>query len=183
MDQLIKLVRTYRFSGGVAERVRLAEEICRRIAPDLQFFVLGFVQPPNSQDITQKAIVGIIAGLKGFEGDSPKQFWAWCYRIARNKICDHFRDSARLQPMAPEALHQLLEKSMQRAPVSPAVRLDLEYAMNVLTTSKPECYDFLWQHYIFGLDYSEIAEDRSMTYDGVRMKVGRCLDEARKLVS
>jgi hypothetical protein len=53
MDQLIKLVRTYRFSGGVAERVRLAEEIYRRIAPDLQFFVQGFVQPPNAQDITQ----------------------------------------------------------------------------------------------------------------------------------
>ena len=117
-------------------------------------------------------------------GESTKQFWAWCYRIARNKICDHYRGQAadRLQYVPAEELHRLLDKSAQDAPISPGVRLDLEYAMNVLTASKPECYEFLWQHYIFGLDYAEIAEERTMTYDNVRMKIGRCLDEARRLV-
>jgi RNA polymerase sigma factor (sigma-70 family) len=184
MDQLIKLVRTYRLTGGVAERVRLAEEVCRLIAPDLRFFVFGFVQPPNGDDVLQNTIKDVIGGMRRFEGDSAKQFWAWCYRIARNKICDHYRGQTadRLQYVPLEELHRLLEQSAQDSPISPGVRHDLEYAMNVLTASKPECYEFLWQHYIFGLDYAEIAEERSMTYDNVRMKIGRCLDEARRLV-
>ena len=184
MDQLIKLVRTYRFSGGVAERVRLAEEVCRLIAPDLRFFVFGFVQPSDADDVLQNTVKGIIGGMRKFEGESTRQFWAWCYRIARNKIYDHFREKSanRLQPMPADELHRLLEQSAQDAPISPGVRLDLEYAMKVLTASKPECYEFLWQHYIFGLDYAEIAEERTMTYDNVRMKIGRCLDEARRLV-
>jgi RNA polymerase sigma factor (sigma-70 family) len=184
MDQLIKIVRTYRLTGGVAERVRLAEEICRQIAPDLRFFVFGFVPPSDADDVLQNTIKGIIGGLRKFEGDSAKQFWAWCYRIARNKICDHFREKAadRVRYVPSEELHRLVEQSARDAPMSPAVRLDLEYAMKVLTASKPECYEFLWQHYIFGLDYAEIAEERTMTYDNVRMKIGRCLDEARRLV-
>jgi RNA polymerase sigma factor (sigma-70 family) len=185
MDQLMKLVRTYRFSGGVAERVRLAGDICNLIAPDLRYFILGFVQPSDAQDVLQDTIKGIIGGLGKFEGDSPKQFWAWCYRIARNKICDHYRGKAadRVQTMPPEELHRLLDQSAQDSPISPAVRLDLEYCMKVLTASKPECYEFLWQHYIFGLDYSEIADERGLSYDNVRMKIGRCLDEAKRLVN
>ena len=67
--------------------------------------------------------------------------------------------------------------------MSAAVRHDLEYAMKLLTSSKPECYEFLWRHFIIGLDYGDIAEERKMSYDSVRMKIGRCLDEAKSLVS
>ena len=55
--------------------------------------------------------------------------------------------------------------------------------MKLLTSSKPECYDFLWKRFVFGLDYGDIAEERNMSYDNVRMKIGRCLDEAKSLVS
>jgi hypothetical protein len=45
MDDLIKLVRTYRLTAGLAERIRLAEEICRMIQPDLRYFVFSSVSP------------------------------------------------------------------------------------------------------------------------------------------
>ena len=91
--------------------------------------------------------------------------------------------SDRLQPMPPEELWQLVESSAQSSPLSPADKHDLEYAMNLLTASKPECRDYLWQHYVFGLDYAEIAEERNLNYDNVRIKIGRCLDEAKSLVA
>jgi hypothetical protein len=53
--------------------------------------------------------------------------------------------------MPPEELWQLVEASAQDAPLSPADRLDMEYAMKLLTASKPEFYDFLWKHFVFGL--------------------------------
>ena len=185
MDQLIKLVRTYRLTAGLAERLRLAEAIFRLIEPDLRFFVFSAIQPPSAQDVLQEVLKSIATSMKKFEGGSNEEFWAWCYRIARNRLNDHFRKKAsdRLQPMLPEELWQLVESSAQSSPLSPADKHDLEYAMNLLTASKPECRDYLWQHYIFGLDYAEIAEERNLNYDNVRIKIGRCLDEAKSLVA
>ena len=88
-----------------------------------------------------------------------------------------------MHPTPPDQLWQMIEASAQDAPISPAVRHDLQYAMGLLTRSKPECYDFLWKHFVFGLDYADIAEEKSMNYDSVRMKIGRCLEEAKALVS
>jgi len=185
MDDLIKLVRTYRLTAGLAERIRLAEEIFRRIEPDLRVFVFSSVSHDAAKDALQEVLKAVAVSLKQFKGDTAKEFWAWCYRIARNKLNDHYRNKAadRMQPIAPEDLWQMIEASAQDAPMTPAVRHDLEYAMKLLTNSKPECYDLLWNHFVFGLDYADIATDRNMSYDSVRMKIGRCLEEVKSLVS
>jgi RNA polymerase sigma factor (sigma-70 family) len=185
MDELIKLVKTYRLTAGVADRLRLAEEIFRLIEPELRFFVFRAIQPPAAEDVLQEVLKAVAIGMKKFAGGSKEQFWAWCYRIARNKLNDHFHRQAtnREQTMSQDELWQLVESSAQVSPLSPADRHDLEYAMKLLTASKPECYDYLWKHFVFGLDYGEIAEEQNLSYDNVRMKIGRCLDEARSLVS
>lgn len=185
MTGLIKLVCTYRLTAGLAERLRLAEEIFRLIEPDLRFFVFSAIQPPAAQDVLQEVLKGVTTGMKKFDGGSNEEFWGWCYRIARNKLNDYFRKKAtdRLQPMPPEELWQLVESSAQASPLSPADKHDLEYAMQLLTGSKPECRDYLWRHYVFGLAYAEIAEEQNISYDNARMKIGRCLDEAKSLVA
>ncbi len=43
------------------------------------------------------------------------------------------------------------------------------------------CSVFLWRHYVIGLDYTEIAEELNLNYDIVRMKIRRCLNEAKSL--
>jgi RNA polymerase sigma factor (sigma-70 family) len=185
MDDIIKLVRTYRVTAGLAERLRLAEDIFRLIEPDLRFFVFSAIQPPAAQDVLQEVLKSIASSMKNFEGGTTKEFWAWCYRIARNRLNDHFRKQAadRLQPMPQDELWQLVEASSQATPLTAGDRHDLEYAMNLLTASKPECREYLWKHYVFGLDYAEIAEEQNLNYDNVRMKIGRCLDEAKSLVA
>ena len=85
--------------------------------------------------------------------------------------------------MSPEELWQVVEASAQVAPLTPQNRLDLDYAMKLLTAAKPECSDLLWQHYVVGLDYAEIAEEKDLNSDAVRMRVKRCLDEAKSLVA
>ena len=55
--------------------------------------------------------------------------------------------------------------------------------MNLLTAAKPECYDYLWKHYVIGLAYAEIAEEQNLQYDAVRMKIGRCLDTAQAMLA
>jgi len=185
MDDLIKLVRTYRLTAGPADRMRLAEQIFRLAEPDLRFFVFGSIARPAAEDALQEVLKAVATSLGKFEGGTVKAFWAWCYRIARNKLNDHYRRQAadRILPLPPEELWRLVDASAQDSPLSPEDKLDLEYAMNLLTASKPECYDYLWKHYVFGLDYAEIAEEQNLQYDNVRMKIGRCLDVAKALVS
>jgi RNA polymerase sigma factor (sigma-70 family) len=185
MDDLIKLVRTYRFAAGLAERIRLAEQIFRRIEPDLRLFVFSSISNDAAQDALQEVLKAVATSLNKFQGDTEKQFWAWCYRIARNKLSDHYRQqySERVQPVAPEELWRMMEVSAQDAPITAQTRLDLDYAIKLLTATKPDCSDLLWKHYVIGLDYAEIAEERNLSYDNVRMKIGRCLEEAKSLVS
>ena len=185
MEQLIKLVRTYRLTAGLAERLTLAEEVFRLIEPELRFFVFGSLTRPAAEDVLQEVLRGVATGMGKFAGDTTAEFWGWCYRIARNKVNDHLRKQAadRLQPMPPEELRQLAESSAQASPLSPEDKHDLEIALALLARSKPECRDFLWQHFVIGLDYTEIADERNLSYDAARMKIGRCLDEAQALIS
>jgi RNA polymerase sigma factor (sigma-70 family) len=185
MDDLIKLVKTYRLTEGLSERLRLAEGIFRITEPELRLFVFSSVSHEAAKDALQEVLKAVAVSLKQFKGDTAKEFWAWCYRIARNKLNDHYRSKAadRMQPTPPDELWQMMELSAQDAPITAAVRHDLNYAIKLLTAAKPECSDLLWRHYVIGLDYAEIAEERNLSYDGVRMKIGRCLDEARSLVS
>jgi RNA polymerase sigma factor (sigma-70 family) len=185
MDDLIKLVRTYRLTAGLLERQRLAEAIFRLIEPDLRFFVFSAIQSPAAQDVLQEILKSIVVSLSKFAGGTEKEFWAWCYMIARRRIYDHIqkRDSDRLQPMPNDELLDLLDASEQAEPMTAADRHDLEYALKLLDSSKPECRGYLWNHYVIGFDYNEIAGEQNLNYDNVRMKIGRCLEEAKSLVA
>src|ERR1700722_15190841 len=185
MNTIIKLVRTYRVTTGFADRLRLAEDIFRLIEPDLRFFIFGSVSPQAADDVLQETLKAVATGMGKFAGGTAKEFWGWCYTIARNKRNDHFRKqaNAREQPMAQDELWQLIESSAQVSPLSPADRHDLEYAMKLLIDSKPECYEYLWNHFVFGFDYAEIAQEQDVSYDNARMRISRCLDTAQSLVA
>jgi DNA-directed RNA polymerase specialized sigma24 family protein len=101
MDELIILVRTYRISAGLAERSRLAEEIFRLIEPDLRLFVFSGVSNDAAQDALQEVLKAVATGMGKFQGGTVKEFWAWCYRIARNKLNDHYRSKAKRPDAAP----------------------------------------------------------------------------------
>ena len=76
-----------------------------------------------------------------------------------------------------------MEFSAVDSPITPDIRHDLEYVMKLLTAFKPDCHDLLWRHFVVGLDYSEIADERELEYDNVRMKIVRCLEAAKSLVA
>lgn len=183
MNDLMKLVRTYRLTRGVAERLGLMERILPFVERDLRFFVFGAVQPPAAEDIFQEVLKAFATSLGNFKGETNKEFWKWSYGIARNKIGTYFEKEkiSRLQPMPEEELWHLIEDSFRPGTLSAGDRHDLEHILKRLTRSKPECHEYLWNHFVFGLDYAEIAEQQQASYDSVRMKIGRCLSEAQAL--
>lgn len=185
MDPLIKLARTYRLTENLADRLHLGDELFRILEPKLRLYVFSTLPQHAAEDALQEVLKAIVTSLPAFTGQSTPEFWGWCYRIARNKIADHLRKQStdRLQPMPPEELWRLVEVSAQDSSLSAADRIDLEHAMKLLNEAKPECHEYLWNHFVLGFAYGEIAEARNLTYDNARMKIGRCLGEAQSLIA
>ena len=89
MDDLIKLVRTYRLTRGMAERLDLAERIVPLIERDLRFFVFAAIRPPEAEDVFQEASVIILKKgliLKG-DGDFPP----WARKVVRLEALNALR--------------------------------------------------------------------------------------------
>jgi ubiquinone biosynthesis protein COQ9 len=86
MSDLIKFVRTYRVTAGLAERLRLAETIIRQIAPDLRLYVFSRISHEAAEDALQEVLKAVATGMRKFAGGTGTEFWRWCYRIARNKV-------------------------------------------------------------------------------------------------
>lgn len=183
MGDVIQLVRSYREAATLDQRLTVGDALLRQIAPDLQLFLLSS-SPRDSADLLQEILVLIVRGLLRFEGTTEQAFWAWGYRIARNKLADHFRGKAmKLEPIAPEDIGRLVDASQAVETLSAEDRDDLAFAMRLLAQAKPDCLEFLWSHFVAGFDYGEIAEERGLSYDNTRMKIGRCLETAQALMA
>jgi RNA polymerase sigma factor (sigma-70 family) len=113
MDDLVKLVRSYRLAAGLTERLRLAEQIFRLIMPDLRVFVFSGLPPQLAEDALQEVLKAVATSMGRFEGGTTNEFWSWCYRIARNKLNDQYRrqSSERTVSMSPEELWRVVEAS------------------------------------------------------------------------
>jgi RNA polymerase sigma-70 factor (ECF subfamily) len=76
------------------------EALYRRYAdPILAFLTACVGNRHDAEDLTTQTFVRVLESLPRFRfGDAP--FSAWLYRIARNLAVDHFRGSARAQPLA-----------------------------------------------------------------------------------
>lgn len=185
MDDIMKLIRTYRVTAALDQRLRLADTLFRSIAAEIRFFVFSSVPQEAGDDVFQETLKAIAAGLGRFEGDTKSEFWAWCYRIARNKSSDYFRrrEADRLHSVSPDELLKMIESGQPRTAIPAQEKLDLEYAVQLLRKANPDCYEFLWKHYVVGLAYGEIASEHNLQYDNVRMKISRCLREAQSLIS
>jgi RNA polymerase sigma factor (sigma-70 family) len=186
MDDLIKLVRTYRLTEGLNERNRLAESIFRIIEPDLSRFVRHHVKNEAAQpDVLQEVLKSVNNSLKNFKNDTVEEFRSWFYTIARRRMKDQFRKeySDRLVPMEEDEIRELIEASAQAEPISAGDRHDLDYAMKLLINAKPECYDYLMQRFIFQSKVTEIAEERELTPAAAGMKISRCLETVKALVA
>jgi RNA polymerase sigma factor (sigma-70 family) len=181
MGELIDLIRKYRSESK--ERDRLLEQIIRIVGPPLYLFLLSRA-PRAVDEVRQEALIAVAMGLPQFRGDCESEAWAWCYQIARNKLSRHFRDddSNRFISIDPTELSRIVEASAVDDPFGAEEKLFVKEALDLLRNAKPECFEVLWDRFILGLDYKEIAEAHDLNYDNARRRVERCLDYAQSLL-
>lgn len=169
MDDLLKLVRTFRFTTTLSEKQDLAEKIIRHVAPSLYVRIYASVPTDTAQDVFQETLRAVATSLKNFKGDTLKEFWAWCYRIADNKTADQFRKqgSDRIFPMDPDDLLQMVERDGQDAPLINADtkhpwRCRREWNAKQVKFLNDYFGDFFLQVACLLADYASKASDREL---------------------
>jgi DNA-directed RNA polymerase specialized sigma24 family protein len=185
MEDLIKLVRTYRVTTGLAERNRFGDAIFAVVEPELSRFVRAAIRPSHADDVLQEALKAVVTSLPTFSGRTTDEFLAWCRGVARHKILNQYSafKKDRFQPLPPDEILELVSLSVEVTPLATGERLDLDYAMDLLATARPDCVEHLWDRFAFSFELGEIAEKHGLSYDAARMQVGRCLETAREIAN
>jgi len=178
---IIEFVSFYQAATTEERRIGTAALIFDELEPDLRLFIFGKVHPNDAEDALQETFKAILRSLDSFRGTTGREFWAWCYQIARKKIVDHFRASSRVQ-FKKDEMARLIRLSTRSETLSVEDRMDLKYAMDLLEKCKPGCRDLLWNRFVIGLSHAEMGGEFSSKPEAVRMRVNRCLSVMRKLL-
>ena len=130
-------------------------------------------------------LMEIAVNLDQCSGKSEKEIWSWCYTIARRKLAAFFekkRKSERFIAVDPQELTRLIDESSVMEPFkSDEERREILEAFEILKASKPECFKLLWDHFIVGWDFKEIAAAAGLKYDTVLRRFKRCLPHAKPI--
>lgn len=182
-DRLMDIIKRWK-EMGLEERLGHVPFIQKEITPILNPYIYGLVPASDFQDVVSITLIAIFTSLHTLKGSTRNQFNAWCRSIARNKASNERRKKGpiREEPFPEDEILSLADFGFVPEPLTAAKKLDLEYALNLLGKAKPECRELLWNYYVIGMEYAEIAEELGAKYDSVRMKIKRCLDTARGLM-
>lgn len=183
MQSVFELVEAYREEIHLEPRMELAGKLAQILAPELRIFVISRARPSVVDDIMQETMKDIFTHFFTFKGKTEKEFWKWCYTIVRNKTVDRLRwDHKSLMYYPAEELMQLADTSGNVAlPFSPEDRDDVRQVLKLLEKTAPDCRGKLWDFYVVGLDYDDLAEAFGLSYDAIRMSIKRCVELAQKL--
>ena len=183
MGILSEMVNVYRAATTFEQRVAAVEKIIREIGPELMAFARCCVKREIAEEIYQETLLVISLNLGKYKGASDNTFRSWCFRILRNKIANSLKGKKF------EDVVEFNDESMRDAidvgtkEISPDVRHDLEYAINLLGARNSDCRPVMLLHHIEGWEIKEIAADQHRTYDAVRMQLDRCLELAESLMA
>jgi DNA-directed RNA polymerase specialized sigma24 family protein len=182
MDRLLNLVQTYRQTEGLDFRLQLAEGIVCEITHALRTFIMGHCPFDWVDDVLQNTLVSITLDLPRCSATSAGVLWSRWYLIAERRIADAFRERGRhpTEEIDLDKLWEMVEQTAIDPTISPADRIDLKEALEVLRNTAGPCFEYLWDYAFLGWDYSEIAERRGVTPDAARMRIQRCLEAVPK---
>lgn len=139
------------------------------------FFRVGARE--DAEDITEAVFVSVFEHIRDYK-DKGLPFEAWIYRIARNKIIDHYR-SHKQKVSLDEAVEKPSEESVEHNVVT---KLTNEYVMKFLK-SLPESYqEIIILKYIEEKTNDEISELLDKPLAHVRVLQSRALQKLRSIV-
>lgn len=181
---LIQLVKRYQAETRVNIREGLLDQILDEIAPSLYVFLKSNA-PTAPNDLRTTVLLEIVENLDDFMGGTDKEFWSWCNTITRRRIAKHFKGNygERVIPVPTEELLRLADIEAFKKSTEEDERVtEVREAISSLSESDPNCYEILWNRFVLGFNFPEIAATKRIKVDTARQRANRCLDELKPIL-
>jgi DNA-directed RNA polymerase specialized sigma24 family protein len=159
------------------------EEAVFATYPKIQAFVFSRLGEQEGEGVVEVVLEAVLRNIGRVTARTQAGFESWCLGIARNKVNDAWRSQYRdrLQPMAPEDLVNYADSSVEASGVSPGVKNDLSFVLNLLYEAKPPCVEILIEHMLIGVEANIMAANYGIEVDAMRRRIERCFALAQKL--
>jgi RNA polymerase sigma-70 factor (ECF subfamily) len=155
-------------------------QLYRRYAPAIYGYIASRVgDPALAEDLTSEAFLCALEGLPQFEyrGISIS---AWLYRIAHDRMTDHFRRQARRPTLPLEDEHLPAQNDLDQ---EVDARLGLDQVGKALERLTDEQHQVILLRFVAGLKLKEVAYVMDKSTDAVKMLQLRALTRLRQLVA
>lgn len=155
--------------------------LLERIRPRLVLWVSAHLSPSlrahlDAEDVAQEILLSVHKGMDGFRGTEEREFFAWLFRMAENRIrdiADHYLAQKR-QPAAPVSLSQT-------SPSSAAVRNEMALQVRRAIERLPEDYRRVLQlRRLEELEVPEVARRLGRSENAVRILYFRAIGALRE---
>ena len=154
-------------------------QLYRHYAPRIYGYVAGRVGDPGlADDLTSDVFLRALEGLPRFEYRGIS-FGAWLYRIAHDRVADHFRRQARRQVIPLENSPLVPQPDVAREAEANLEAQRLRDAISHLTADQQQV---ILLRFSAGLKLREAAYVMDRSIDAVKMLQARALANLRKLV-
>jgi RNA polymerase sigma factor (sigma-70 family) len=175
--------RTDAKSSKIAAKPFWGREIVLEVYPKIQAYIFTRIGPQGGEDVLQNAMEGIIKGMDLAKARERPQFFAWCYRIARNKLNDFFREKrdGRVEFVDLSEIQELIVSETRDEAVPKGFYHDLDLLFGRIRHAKFPCGEMLRNKYLDGMSNKEMAELYDIRVDTLRMRVERCLETAKEI--
>ncbi|MDE2019200.1 MAG: sigma-70 family RNA polymerase sigma factor [Patescibacteria group bacterium] len=134
----------------------------------------------EAEDITHQVFLSAWQNIRRYE-HRGHPFSSWLYRIARNRIIDHYRSSHENVSLEGLAVEEIVV-APQNAASDISAQLEMERVLKALHELKPEYQDVIILRFIEDLSIKETAAAMKKTEGAVKLMQHRAMAELRKIL-
>jgi RNA polymerase sigma-70 factor (ECF subfamily) len=145
-----------------------------------RFVVVKVGRREDAEDITHQVFMNAWQGMRRYR-HRGHPFSSWLYRIARNKVIDHYRarkESVSLETVEIDQFGIVLSSSQSDL----ALKLDFEKAMGAIRKMKQEYQDVVILRFVEELSLKETARAMGKTEGAVKLMQHRAIGELKKML-
>lgn len=144
-----------------------------------RFVLLKTNHKTDAEDLTHEVFLSAWTNIGRYE-EKGFPFSSWLYKLARNKVIDHYRLKKKQTSLdGVDDDHEAFRIDEKMGDVLD-VRLHIENVMKLLSALTPDQKDVILMRFVEELTYPEIAVALEKTEGAVRLIQHRAIQELRK---
>lgn len=143
-----------------------------------RFIFLKVSHKEEAEDLTHQVFLSAWQNIARYE-ERNLPFSSWLYRIARNKVIDHYRTSRHHRPLD-EALNLISSDEQLDQATDKSLRLDL--IRQTLLQATPEQQDVLIMRFVEDMPIKEVADSLGKTPGAVKLIQFRAINKIKKIL-